>query len=80
MTSGKSKKHKGGAPQAQGKGNAKTKQKFYKPSKPVPTLNRSAVPADNPLGDHAPVGHHRYRPERWTGSLSLSLEARTPLL
>ena len=80
MTSGKSKKHKGGAPQAQGKGNAKTKQKFYKPSKPVPTFNRSAVPEDNPLGDHAPVGHHRYRPERWTGSLSLSLEARTPLL
>ena len=80
MKSGKYKKHKGGAPQAQSKGNAKTKQKFYKPSKPVPTLNRSAVPADNPLGDHAPVGHHRYRPERWTGSLRLSLEARTPLL
>ena len=80
MTSGKSKKHKGCAPQAQGKGNAKMKQKFYKPSKPVPTLNRSAVPADNPLADRAPVGHHRYRPERWTGSLSLSLEARTPLL
>ena len=80
MTSGKSKKRKGGAPQAQGQGRAKTKQKFYKPSKPVPTLNRSAVPADNPLADHAPVGHHRYRPERWTGSLSLSLEARTPLL
>lgn len=78
MTSGKSKKRKGGAPQ--GKGSAKTKQKFYKPSKPVPTLNRSDVPADHPLGDHAPVGHHRYRPERWTGSLSLSLEARTPLL
>ena len=57
-----------------------TPKKFYKPSKPVPTLNRSAVSADNPLGDHAPVGHHRYRPERWTGSLSLSLEARTPLL
>ena len=80
MTSGKSKKHKGGASQAQGKGNAKAKQKFYKPSKPVPTLNRSAVPADNPLADHAPVGHHRYRPERWTGSLRLSLETRTPLL
>ena len=80
MTSGKFKKHKGAAPQAQGKGNAKMKQKFYKPSKPVPTLNRSAVPADNPLADRAPVGHHRYRPECWTGSLSLSLEARTPLL
>lgn len=80
MTSGKSKKRKGAASQAQGKGNAKTPKKFYKPSKPVPTLNRSAVPADNPLADHAPVGHHRYRPERWTGSLSLALEARTPLL
>ena len=80
MKSGKSKKRKDGASQAQGKGNAKTKQKFYKPSKPVPTLNRSAVPENNPLADHAPVGHHRYRPERWTGSLSLSLEARTPLL
>ena len=80
MKSGKSKKRKGTAPQGQGKGSAKTPKKFYKPSKPVPTLNRSAVPADNPLGDHAPVGHHRYRPERWTGSLSLSLEARTPLL
>lgn len=80
MKSGKSKKRKDGASQAQGKGNAKAKQKFYKPSKPVPTLNRSAVPADNPLGDHAPAGHHRYRPERWTGSLSLVLEARTPLL
>lgn len=78
MTSGKSKKRKGGVPQ--GKGSAKMPKKFYKPSKPVPTLNRSVVPADNPLGDHAPVGHHRYRPERWTGSLSLSLEARTPLL
>ena len=78
MTSGKSEKRKGGASQAQG--SAKTPKKFYKPSKPVPTLNRSAVPADNPLADHAPVGHHRYRPERWTGSLSLSLEARTPLL
>ena len=55
-------------------------KKFYKPSKPVPTLNRSEVPADNPLADHAPVGHHRYIPERWTGSLSLSLKARTPLL
>ena len=80
MTSGKYKKRKGGASQTQGKGNAKAKQKFYKPSKPVPTLDRSAVSADNPLGDHAPAGHHRYRPERWTGSLSLSLEARTPLL
>ena len=84
MTSGKSKKRKDGASQAQGKGNAKAKakakQKFYKPSKPVPTLDRSAVSADNPLGDHAPAGHHRYRPERWTGNLSLSLEARTPLL
>ena len=80
MKSGKSKKRKDGASQAQGKGNAKTKQKFYKPSKPVPTLNRSAVPENNPLADHAPAGHHRYRPERWTGSLSLSLEARTPLL
>ena len=80
MTSGKPKKRKGGAPQAQGQENAQTPKKFYKPSKPVPTLNRSEVPADNPLGDHAPVGHHRYRPERWTGSLSLSLEARTPLL
>ena len=80
MKSGKSKKTQRRRPQAQGKGNAKTKQKFYKPSKPVPTLNRSAVPENNPLADHAPVGHHRYRPERWTGSLSLSLEARTPLL
>lgn len=78
MTSGKSKKRKGGVPQSQG--SAETPKKFYKPSKPVPTLNRSAVPEDNPLGDHAPVGHHRYRPEHWTGSLSLSLEARTPLL
>ena len=80
MKSGKSKKRKDGASQAQDKGNAKTKQKFYKSSKPVPTLNRSAVPENNPLADHAPAGHHRYRPERWTGSLSLSLEARTPLL
>ena len=78
MTSGKSKKHKGGASTANKSTN--TKQKFYNPFKPVPTLNRSAVPADNALADHAPVGHHRYRPERWTGSLSLSLEARTPLL
>lgn len=78
MTSGKSKKRKGGA--SQGQGSANTPQKFYKPSKPVPTLNRSEVPENNPLADHAPVGHHRYRPERWAGSLSLSLEARTPLL
>ena len=54
--------------------------KFYKPSKPVPTLNRSAVPEGNAMGDRAPAGHHRYMPDRWTGSLDLLLKARTPLL
>ena len=52
--------------------------KFYKPSKPVPTLNRSAVPEGNAMGDRAPAGHHRYMPDRWTGSLGLLLRSAHP--
>ena len=55
-------------------------KKFYKPSKPVPTFDRSEVAKENAMGDQLPAGHHRYLPERWSGNLKLSLETRTPLL
>src|SRR5438128_718444 len=34
----------------------------------------------NPLGQGAPVGHHRYHPGLWTGRIEVQIQVVTPLL
>jgi CRISPR-associated protein (TIGR03986 family) len=51
---------------------------FHNPYNFVPALPRDKV--TNELGDHQPVGHDRYLPEYWSGSIRVKLTTKTPLL
>lgn len=37
-------------------------------------------PTDTDLRDHAPLGHHRYHPDHWSGRIGVNLTTVTPLL
>ncbi len=53
---------------------------FHNPYNFVPALPRSERVVGTELGDHAPVGHHVYLSDYWTGSISVTLKTKTPLL
>jgi CRISPR-associated protein (TIGR03986 family) len=57
------------------------KPSFHNPYNFVPALPRNDKKvADTELGDHLPVGHHAYLADYWTGSISVKLKTKTPLL
>lgn len=51
---------------------------FFNPYNFVPAPPRKDV--KNELGDHLPAGHHRWRSERWSGTIRVQLTTITPLL
>lgn len=51
---------------------------FLNPYTFAPAPDRAGVPG--PLADAEPGGHHRHRPDRWVGTLTVTVEAVTPLL
>lgn len=53
-------------------------QGFLNPYNFVSIPDRDALPPD--LRDDPPAGHDHYDPERWTGSIPLTVTTRTPLL
>jgi len=50
---------------------------FHNPYNFVPTLPRNST---GDLGDHAPLGHHVYHPEHYSGWIEVEMETVTPLL
>jgi CRISPR-associated protein (TIGR03986 family) len=56
----------------------RTSDFFHNPYNFVPALPRDKV--TNELGDRQPVGHDRYLPEYWSGSIRVKLTTKTPLL
>ncbi len=55
-----------------------TAGKFLNPYGFVSIPDRDELP--EPLRDGKPVGHDRYRPERWTGTIAVTITTRTPML
>ncbi|MGC5234466.1 TIGR03986 family type III CRISPR-associated RAMP protein [Streptomyces albogriseolus] len=54
-------------------------EEFVNPYTFIPARPRtSGIPAD--LADRRPEGHHRIRPDRWTGRIAVTLTCATPLL
>jgi hypothetical protein len=53
---------------------------FHNPYNFVPALPRNKIPDGNELGDRQPVGHDRYLPEYWNGTIQVKLTTKTPLL
>jgi CRISPR-associated protein (TIGR03986 family) len=51
---------------------------FHNPYNFVPALPRAKV--TNELGDRQPVGHDRYLPGHWSGSIRVKITTKTPLL
>ena len=60
-----------------GKENNKVQRAFHNPYNFVP-----AVPPEQsgPLGQHKPVGHHKYHADRWNGRIEVEIETIMPLL
>ena len=56
----------------------KNEQGFLNPYNFVSIPDRDALPEE--LRDGKPAGHDRYDPERWTGSIPITLTTLTPLL
>jgi CRISPR-associated protein (TIGR03986 family) len=53
---------------------------FHNPYNFIPALPRNLKVVDSELGDREPVGHDRYLPDRWSGSIRVKLTTKTPLL
>lgn len=56
----------------------RNEQSFLNPYNFVSIPDRAALPEE--LRDGPPAGHDRYRRDRWTGSIPITLTTRTPLL
>lgn len=52
--------------------------RFHNPYNFVPALPRDEVTGE--LGDHKPIGHGCYQPDRWSGRIAVKLTTVTPLL
>jgi CRISPR-associated protein (TIGR03986 family) len=50
---------------------------FHNPYNFIPAPPRVT---DGPLADAPPVGHHRYHQDHWSGTISVQLTTKTPLL
>jgi hypothetical protein len=51
---------------------------FHNPYNFIPAVPRDT--ADSDLGDHEPAGHDSYKPNLWSGRISVKLTTQTPLL
>ena len=67
----------GGKAPAQGR-RSDFKREFHNPYNFVPAPKRNRKHSE--LGDAAPAGHHRYHEDRWSGTITVRLKAKTPVL
>lgn len=53
---------------------------FHNPYNFIPALPRQGKVAETELGDRPPVGHHAYLPDHWSGTITVKLITKTPLI